>query len=153
MVKKLGFGLENLVIKKSTRRLLFIGSHCSSALGHGSGTARKRALLRLGNGHCRFGIGSGVAREWVHRLGHGCSRTTWSLPRSLLEQAAEKCGRDLSLPGHGRAGISSNTWRASGVAEDFGRCRGVIGVCRWLSGVARSGISSSTWCARLSGPG
>ena len=40
----------------------------------------------------------------------------------LVREVAEKFG----------SGISSNTWRASGVAEDLGRCRGVIGVCRWF---------------------
>ena len=61
MVKKLDFGLKNLVIKKIPRRLLFIGS----ALFIGFGSARHRGSA----------TGTVAAREWSAsartRSGHG----------------------------------------------------------------------------------
>ena len=154
MVKKLGFGLENLVIKKIPRRLLFIGSALFIGFGHGSGMARTRALLRLGNGSCRFGIGSGVVGIGSDA---GCTRDGrefWSLAEDcrvafrrapgVHRRCSGKCGRDQACPGWcpGNFDGAQAFWIAAEVLLGHGRDR--LGSSRWCPGI----LGSRPTCVR-----
>ena len=135
MVKKLDFGLKNLVIKKIPRRLLFIVGYCSSArtrLGHGvektgrwPGSVREVAEKV---GRCRVlfigsRIGSYTAREWLGtglllRLGIGLLGQSGSRPGSWPGMA-EKCRV---------------------VAENVGRCREVARASWIATRFVRGGV-------------
>ena len=179
MVKKLGFGLKNLVIKKSTRRLLFIGSllfidsgHGSEQLGKrlGSGTVSARTFriaasrtvhrLRISS-RIWLGNGSGVVAHGVYA---GC-RGTWSLvPR---------------IAGYRRAafrrapGVHRRCWgkmdRDSSLSEECSMVadgvRGLLGQngsrpslarawprpSRWFPGIFGSRPGVARWCPAILG--
>ena len=139
-VKKLDFGLKNLVIKKIPRRLLFIVGYCSSArtgLGHGSRSLvagrdlaehRRESWSLPGTVH-RLGIGSGT------RLGHG-SHTGWTRGTENSGRCRVVFGQMWSRPSGVRgmpmvSGSQPSGARAKLVATWFARAKWIGGREVW----------------------